>query len=130
METVTTGCENKFKNAIGGGVTKTRYKICLVERWWDMMIHNHVLNDSNRADFRDQSEELPTIAGYKRNTNAGNGLELPQLESRFSFFQCVSPPLNTIFFKIIIIITQETMFGGKYRYAKFSADSRLSCLVQ
>lgn len=26
METVTTGCEGKFKNAIGGGVTKTRYK--------------------------------------------------------------------------------------------------------
>lgn len=26
METVTTGCEGKLKNAIGGGVTKTRYK--------------------------------------------------------------------------------------------------------
>lgn len=39
METVTTGCENKFKNAIGGGVTKTRYKTCLVET---MMIHNRI----------------------------------------------------------------------------------------
>lgn len=78
MGTVTTDCEDQFKNAIGGGVTKTRYKM-----------YNDVqslIEAIQLSSLRDQSEELPTIAGYKIIINAGNGLELPQLESRLSFF--------------------------------------------
>lgn len=74
-------------------------------RWWSYQnpLQNKInddveLKNSGRADFRDQSEELPTIAGYKINTNAGNGLELPQLDHDSVFFSSSKRPFHLAIF--------------------------------
>lgn len=89
-------------------------------RWWSYQnplqnkINDVELKYSGRADFRDQSEELPTIAGYKINTNAGNGLELPQHDHDLVFFPANAPPPYNFF-----------LLNNHYYYIKH----RRRCLV-